>query len=587
MRFLSLSTPAALTIALLTTGAIIALYFLKLRHRRVLIPSSILWQRVLDEEQARSLWEKLRKILSIALAVTIGLLIAFAAARPEIEKLTGKTARMVIVLDTSPTMLTLRSDGRTRWLHARDAALSLINAHAGGTEFRIADTSGRVDSSFTTNHTEIRALIDRLQPAVSNARFPEVADSDAQVVFISDGLSGALPPKGATRVSVFETAKNVGITAFEIRATPSSPLGYEAFIEVHNFGRDAQDTGITLSGAGKQRITRNVQLAAGQSFTEDFDLSQFEGGAIRAVVRSDGDAFSLDDTAYAYLPIRRKTRTLLVTSGNTYLETVLKLNSLVALAMTTPAEFRDSSVDYDAYIFDRFAPASPPSRPSLIFGAPNATWLRNAAGVVSSPTFTTWLEDHPVMQHVALHDVSVQKAAEINASGLTVVAASGRTPLIVASDRPRWMLLTFDLQSSDFPFHSSFPVFIENAMAWLSREPSALYRTTGVVEVPMLGAEIRSLDGRTTPSRQYLGHTIFEAAEPGLYIATKGDVRQYVAVNLTSRQYSDINRSATRQSSAAASSGIRLAHELWFYMLLAAVVLIAAEWFTYHRRITL
>jgi len=38
-------------LAALTAGAVIALYFLKLRHRRVVISSSILWRRVLDERE--------------------------------------------------------------------------------------------------------------------------------------------------------------------------------------------------------------------------------------------------------------------------------------------------------------------------------------------------------------------------------------------------------------------------------------------------------------------------------------------------------------------------------------------------------
>ena len=589
MKFLALSTPAAMMVALLTAGAIIALYFLKLRHRRVLVASSLVWQRVLDEEQAHSLWEKLRKILSIALAVFIGLLMAFAWARPEIERLTGKTGRIVIVLDTSPTMLARTSDGRTRWQHAREAAFTLLNAGAGSTEFRVADTSGRFDSSFTTDHAEVRRLIERIQPVVSAARFPDVAETDARVYFISDGVSSVALPKGATRQSVFEPARNVGITAFEIRATPWTPLGYEAYLEVRNYGRNAEDVSITLAGAGRQRITKNVQLQSGQSFTEEFDLSAFEGGGIRAVVRSDGDAFSLDDTAYAYLPVKRRTRTLLVTNGNTYLETVLKLNSLVSLSVTSPAEFRESS-SFDAYIFDRFAPQAAPSRPSLVLGAPRAPespWLRPAVGVALTPAFTTWMEDHPVMQHVSLHDVSVQKAAEIDASGLTVIAASGRVPLIVASERPKWILLTFDLDSSDLPFHAAFPVFMENVLAWLSRERLALYRTPGVVDAPMAGAEIQRIAGGTAPSRQYMGHTIFETSEPGLYVASQGDVRQYIAVNLTSRQYSDINHSALRGSSPAASNPVALSHELWFYMAGAALLLIAAEWLTYHRRITL
>src|ERR1700730_5500738 len=122
MTFLAMTPLQTALLSLLTTGIIVALYFLKLRNRRVVVSSSILWRRILDEQQSHSLWEKLRRILSILVAVTIALLIALSLARPEAQSLTGKNERIVIVLDTSPTMSTQTSDGRTRWQHAADNA---------------------------------------------------------------------------------------------------------------------------------------------------------------------------------------------------------------------------------------------------------------------------------------------------------------------------------------------------------------------------------------------------------------------------------------------------------------------------------
>src|SRR5580765_6076770 len=101
MRFLAFSTLQTALLALLTAATIISLYFLKLRHRRVFVSSAMLWRRVLDEKHAHSLMEKLRQIVSIVIAVTIALLIAVSLARPEIEALTGKNERIVIIMDTS------------------------------------------------------------------------------------------------------------------------------------------------------------------------------------------------------------------------------------------------------------------------------------------------------------------------------------------------------------------------------------------------------------------------------------------------------------------------------------------------------
>jgi hypothetical protein len=585
MTFLALTPIQAALLSLLTAGTIIALYFLKLRHRRVVISSSLLWRRVLDERQSHSLWEKLRRIISIVIAVTIALLIALALARPEAESLTGKNERIVIVVDTSPTMNTMARDGRTRWQHAVESAKGLLNSGGPTTEFRVIDTAGVTASAFTTDRNEVRKLIDQMSPKTADPEFPKVDARDSQIYFISDGVTLHTTPSSVRRVSVFESANNVGITAFEIRSVPSMPLAYEAYLEVQNFGRQTE-VGIVLSGTGGQRINKTVRLGTEEIYKDVFDLSKFGGGGVRATVQSSDDALSLDDVAFAYLPVKRKTRTLLVTRGNRFLETLLKLDNYVELAVTDPANYRESP-NIDAYIFDRFAPGTAPSRPALVIGTPAAPWLKPANGELVKPEIASWSENHPVMQYVSVHDVTIDRASKIDPGNLTVIASSKQGPLIVASEKPKWVMLTFDLDSSDFPFHVGFPVFIENVLAWFSREQLALKRGPGIVDVPLANAQIRTIDGTVIPSEQQLGQTVFQTGEPGLYAATQGDQRVHVAVNLANPTFSDVNRSVFKTDRAAANGHYWLRRELWFYMLVAAVALISIEWFTYHRSMTL
>jgi len=585
MSFLALTPLQTALLAAMTAGTVIALYFLKLRHRRVFISSSILWRRVLDERQSHSLWEKLRRIVSIAVAVTIALLIAMSIARPEIESLTGKNERIVIVIDTSPTMNTQTGDGKTRWQHAIEQAKGILDSGGPTTEFRVIDTSAATASAFTTDRNEVRRLIDQMSPRTSDPRFPKVDGRDSLVYFVSDGVAIHNTPSFVRRISVFETANNIGITAFEIRSVPGTPQGYEAYLEVQNFGRPAE-VGVALNGTGGQRINKTVRLATGEIYKDVFELSQFAGGGVRATAQTKDDALSLDDVAFAYLPVKRRTRTMLVTKGNRFLETALKLNNYVDLVVADPANFREAT-NIDAYIFDRFAPAALPSRPALVIGAPPAPWLKASLGEVQKPDITSWSDNHPVMQYVSVHDVAIERASRIDPGDLTVIVASKQTPLIVASDKPRWVMLTFDLESSDFPFHVGFPVFLENVLSWFSREQLALKRSPGLVDVPLANAQIRTIDGKMIPSDQQLGKTVFQANDPGLYAATQGDDRIHVAVNLANPAFSDVNRSVFKTDARAAAQHYWLRRELWFYMLLAAAALIAIEWFTYHQRITL
>jgi hypothetical protein len=593
MMFLALTGFQAALLALVTAGAIIGLYFLKLRHRRMVVASSLLWSRVLDERQAQSLWEKLRRLISILAAVLIGLLIALAVARPEVHWLTGGGEKTLLVLDTSPSMLARTSDGRTRWQHAVDAALDTVNASAPSSEFRVADTAGRVDIAATSDRREIREAIERMKPVAFTARFPQPDAETMNVRFITDGVVPTAVPKGTLRESVFQEAENVGITAFEVRATASSALAYEAYLEVHNFGTEAKETHLTIAGPGGQHIDRVLQLQPGGEFGAPFDLSKFEGGGIRATIQVSGDAFALDDSAYAYLPVERKAKTLLVSNGSPYLEALLRLDSLVDLTTIKPDQYQPDP-GFDAYIFDAFAPPNAPPRPTLLIGeTPNRGWLPQSNGTIAKPRFSSWSEDDPIMRYVSLHDVLLEKAARIDSTGLTglkVLAENDdHSPLIVATDdqqRPRWVLLAFSLKDSDFPLHSGFPLFIDNALAWLSRESLALRKQPGVIRVPMSQAEIKALNGNRIESHASGDATVFEASEPGLYVATHEDSRQYVAVNLASAQYSNLNRIASQRDKPAPATAGWLEQELWFYMIAAALLLLTLEWFTYHRGIT-
>jgi hypothetical protein len=319
---------------------------------------------------------------------------------------------------------------------------------------------------------------------------------------------------------------------------------------------------------------------------EVFDLTPFEGGGIRATIISKGDEFALDDEAFGYLPVKRKTRTLLVTNGNSYLEAVLKTDPFVDLTVMNPAAYKESP-NYDAYIFDRFAPPQAPSRPALVIGTSNVAWLREAKGTVQKPVITTWREDHPIMQFVSVHDVSIEKASQIDASNLTVIAASNDVPLIVASPKPKWVLLTFDLESSDLAFQAGFPVFVDNVLAWFSRDGVALRRSPGLVNIPMANAQITTIDGKPVASHQVLNETVFEAPDPGLFVATQDDTTMHIAVNLSNPAFSDVNKSSQQQAATAGADRPPLSHELWFYMVFVALILATVEWFTYHRRITL
>src|SRR5207248_10158624 len=99
-------------------------------------------------------------------------LTARSLARPEVQSLTGKDERTVIVLDTSPTMNTNTADGKTRWQHAAERAKALLDSGGPTTEFRALDTAEVTASAFTTDRNEVRKLIDTMSCKRSEPHFP-------------------------------------------------------------------------------------------------------------------------------------------------------------------------------------------------------------------------------------------------------------------------------------------------------------------------------------------------------------------------------------------------------------------------------
>jgi hypothetical protein len=130
-----------------------------------------------------------------------------------------------------------------------------------------------------------------------------------------------------------------------------------------------------------------------------------------------------------------------------------------------------------------------------------------------------------------LQDVLIQSVPKLDPAGRSVLAASHDIPLVLASENPRRLAVAFDLHSSDFPVQAGFPIFVHNALAWLSNDGPAMH-----------------------------------AANPIFF---------------------DVNRSTLVEQRPLVRESPWLRHELWFYMLAAAVVLIGTEWITYHRRVTL
>jgi len=577
-------------------GIVALLYWVKPPPRTVVVPSSLVWDRVLRESHPSP--DRLRWWLSLLLAALIaaamvGAVVPLRAAGPG-----EAVSKLIVVLDDSPTMATRTTDGATRWDHASAKARALIEARAAGTQIWLADTMRRVVTPAFQSREDALAQLERLQ--VSYGFQPTVPlpeqPAGVETVVITDGVSIGQVPAQARLESVFESVENAGITAFEVRALPADPRRYLAYVELVNASGIEKRVELAIVGVGGRRVSRMVPIAAGGMRNEMIDISDFDSGPVRASIAMPGDGLATDDVAYSILPVRRVMRVALVTSGNPFLEKSLQAQPRVHMTVVTPARYVDER-SYDAVVFDRFAPKIRPRVPALLFRPSRADWLPSPQKEIANVSATAWNAAHPLLENISLLDLSVDRATVVDMKDRpkdtesVLASGPGDVPLIIAhEDGARWVSFAFALDESNFALHAGFPVFLNNALNWMFGEQAVMARGLGLIEVPVSGARVVAADGKELPSQSIAGGSLFEVDAPGLFTVVSARQRLRVAANLLDRRTTDVNKSRLAQIKPGAdvptSAHQSIASDTGFALLLGATLLLLFEWWSWNRRMT-
>ncbi|MCC6359489.1 MAG: BatA and WFA domain-containing protein [Phycisphaerales bacterium] len=100
---MSLASPLALA-WLAIAVPIVILYVLKIRLRRVPISSIMLWNEIFDEKSPRSIWQRLRHLISLLLQLAFLIFLALALADPFWSWQARDARRIALVIDTSASM---------------------------------------------------------------------------------------------------------------------------------------------------------------------------------------------------------------------------------------------------------------------------------------------------------------------------------------------------------------------------------------------------------------------------------------------------------------------------------------------------
>jgi len=509
---------------------IILLYFLKLRRRPLEVPSTLLWQKTIEDMHVNSLWQRLRNNLLLWLQILAVILLLLAGLRPGCQGTKLTDTRFVFLIDVSASMAATDLESGTRLDTAKRELDSTIDRmKAGDTAMIVAfSDTAEIVQSFTrdTNllkrkaqgirQTTRRSDISEALVAASGLANPGRTSTDAgdvqvaaaqpaTMMIFSDGgfrevpdfSLGNLTPEYRA-IGAVETPVNFGVTAFSLGDPGASANQQQAFAQLYN--GSASDAAIDVSLFANGQLfdsQRAVAVPAKRSTGISFELSGLLAnvtGPVELLLKIEtADALSVDNESRLIVNPAAPAQILVVSPDNEYLRLALTTADVARLATVTfrSPDFLESDEyksratlgEYAFVIFDRAVPASMPTANTMMFDAvpPGAEW---SAGEAQYPTSIVDLDrSHPVMSNLNLGELLIVEGRALTGpSGSQSLLDATYGSIITIGPRFGFMdlVIGFPLISLDengnpavntnWPSRLSFPLFIQNVVNLMAGE---------------------------------------------------------------------------------------------------------------------
>jgi hypothetical protein len=509
-------------------AAILALYLLRPRSRRVEVSSILLWRRTLELETSRSPLAWLRRHALLLMQVAAALLVALALARPTLSRLVPVPRTVAIIVDTSAPMLAsdgdpgIVADGpfasavarrgvTTRLDEAKARAALVVSRLRSGDRAVIVAVAGaaRVDFSGEApgDTGALISAIGRLvaQPGEANlSQAVEIAGAairdarQGEVVIVTGGVAdlsgpvrrppvpiqvvrvgkstnpdGPAPSNAAITALVARRPDLCGDTICDLSATP-----IQAFVRVQNRGASAANGTLRLRVDGKPFGER--PLTVGGDASEAISIPNLPSDASWIEAWFDTpDLLALDNLATAAVP-RPVTRRVALVGGRTdQLERALRAVPGVVLERIDPARY-DPTARYDVVVFEAWFPPQAPQAHWFLVDPPRTDGPIVVNGNLGKRTDSTreWnsaqvarVRPGPLLAGVDFAGVSVTEARQVAIPDWAEEVVSARASPLIFMGYPgayRAVVVAFDLRSSNLLGRVGFPVLISNTIEWLT-----------------------------------------------------------------------------------------------------------------------
>ncbi len=655
MSWINMLSPWQWLIMAAVPPLIVMLYFLKLRRMPVEVPSTYLWKRTIEDLHVNSIWQRLRKNLLLLLQLLAVLALILACLRPGFRGEETLGSRSIFMIDNSCSMQATDL-GKSRLAVAKEEAYEMIEALGKTDVAMVIAFSDRADprQGYTSDRQKLKQAIEsitatnrttdmnealRAASGLANpgrtSQIEDLADIQvaeampAKVYILSDGGFSApqmdLGNLSAEYIKIgSESPANVAVTAFTAERNVERESQIEAFARVQNFGAESVTVTASLSLDGELVDATDVSIEAVASTGVSFEIENVVEGQLKLELEIDDD-FAQDNIAFAGLDPPRQLEVVLVTEGNSALESALATEQAQAIAsvrligptdLATPEvqQLADSG-SVDLFIYDQCAPEKMPEANTMFLGSlpPGDAWQ---ASEPAGPLFViNTNRSHPMLQYVDMGTVRIVegRALEMPVGGTELLRTdTGILMAVAPREAYQDAVLGMGLAkrtdegvapNTDWPIKRSFPVFLLNSLEYLGGAVSTAGSKTiqpgqpAVLNLANRFDQVEVADPagkKVTIDRTGQPQLVFtQTEELGFYQARPSQserLLQMFTVNLFSEQESDIVPAVEVQIGAQEVVAnperkdiVRI--EYWRWLLALALLVLSVEWYLYNRRV--
>ncbi len=569
---------------------IIILYLLKPRGEDHLISSNLLWQKLLKNEQSKTFFEKFVHNILMYLQILTVMLMVVALMSPFIRSEGASGGRKILLFDTSASMQHRTDAGKTRLEDAVEDACDYVRT-ADNTRFSIVTEDALGTKLLAVDLADAESLIRTLKgiacsdsggdlaqaQGTLDALVGDDAENAADLIVYTDGAGAAgfeeLRGSAEKELRVFgEASSNVAneYTVF----TAQEDGTYDVMVSMVNYSDSEVTFDVSLYDEGGNLIAlKQMQLAPSENNTCLFEKVEWQGQTIRSCV--DGITFEggavesldADNVSEAVKSQKNQVKGLLVGEGNIFIEKAYFAITGESIARAAT----DALDDYNVVIYDAGQIPGTEGKNRLAFGDAGEETVETLQNVVLH------MMDCDLTDGLTGFTIGVNTAYcfALPEGAVSFLEYDGKCAGYYREmDGSKEIVVGFDPRESDFPLRAEFPVFLANAMvyltdtSWLAQ--NVYYAGEEIVLQPWAKPDAPAFDSRPEKA--------------GLYQVGNGEHQETYVVRFQTATESDGRETA---ASAGSTEEIRLQkvkRAVRNFFLLLALVFLIVEWIVYVRQ---